>query len=130
MYTESQKLKVNLFDLFPLARIRKAEPRKQAKGLRKVHLRDCLINAMEKKKKIKQKNRSRGKQTDVGPHQANSEESTKSNHSENPKSVININGEVQEYKTQEDIKNTTQRECEVCFSLAHSTPIMSTLLGK
>ena len=30
-------------------RIRKAELRKQAKGLRKVHLRDCLIDAQTKK---------------------------------------------------------------------------------
>jgi hypothetical protein len=41
-----------------------------------------------------------------------------------------INGEVQEYKIQEDIKNAIQRECKVHFSLAHSTSIMSTLLGK
>jgi hypothetical protein len=43
------------------ARIRKVELSKQAKGLRKVHLHDCLTNAMEKKQKtcaaaIKQKN--------------------------------------------------------------------------
>ncbi len=36
-----------------------------------------------------------------------------------------INGEVQEYKTQEDIKNAIQRECKMCFSFAHSAPIMS-----
>jgi hypothetical protein len=30
-------------------RIRKADLRKQAKGLRKVHLRDCLIDAQTKK---------------------------------------------------------------------------------
>jgi hypothetical protein len=33
------------------ARIRKSELRKQAKGLRKVHLRNCLMNSMEKKQK-------------------------------------------------------------------------------
>jgi hypothetical protein len=33
------------------ARIRKADLRKQAKGLRKVHLRNCLIDVMEKKQK-------------------------------------------------------------------------------
>ncbi len=33
------------------ARIRRADLRKQAKGLRKVHLRDCQVNSMEKKQK-------------------------------------------------------------------------------
>ncbi len=33
-------------------RIRKAELRKQAKGLRKVHLRDCLIDAQTKKQQV------------------------------------------------------------------------------
>ncbi len=28
------------------------------------------------------------------------------------------------------MENAIQRECEIRFSLAHSTPIMSTLLGK
>jgi hypothetical protein len=37
-----------LKDGLQLARIRKADLRKQAKGLRKVHLRDCLINAQTK----------------------------------------------------------------------------------
>ncbi len=41
-----------------------------------------------------------------------------------------VNGEVQEYETQKDIENAIQRECKVRFSLAHSTPIMSTLLGE
>ncbi len=38
-----------LKDGLQLARIRKADPRKQAKGLRKVHLRDCLIDAQTKR---------------------------------------------------------------------------------
>jgi hypothetical protein len=38
-----------LKDRLQFVRIRKADLRKQAKGLRKVHLRDCLINAQEKK---------------------------------------------------------------------------------
>ncbi len=33
------------------ARIQKADLRKQAKGLRKVHLRDCFVDSMEKKQK-------------------------------------------------------------------------------
>jgi hypothetical protein len=42
-----------LQDKLQFARIRKSELRKQAKGLRKVHLRDCLIKAMEKKQKTR-----------------------------------------------------------------------------
>jgi hypothetical protein len=38
-----------LKDSLQLARIRKADLRKQAKGLWKVHLRDCLINAQTKR---------------------------------------------------------------------------------
>ncbi len=41
-----------------------------------------------------------------------------------------INGKIQEYEVQEDVKNAIQRECEIRFSLAHSAPIMTTLLGK
>ncbi len=40
------------------------------------------------------------------------------------------NGEVKEYVIQEDVKQAIQRKCEVCFSLAHSAPIMKTLLGE
>jgi hypothetical protein len=40
-----------------------------------------------------------------------------------------IGGETNKYTIQEDVKNAIQRECEVKFSLAHSAPIMTTLLG-
>ena len=40
-----------LKDGLQFARIRRLELRKQAKGLRKVHLQNCLINSMEKKQK-------------------------------------------------------------------------------
>ncbi len=40
-----------------------------------------------------------------------------------------VDGEVKEDKVQDDVKNAIQRECEVGFSLAHSTPITNTLLG-
>jgi hypothetical protein len=39
-----------------------------------------------------------------------------------------VNGEVKEYIIQEDVKQAIQRECEVHFLLAHSAPIMKTLL--
>jgi hypothetical protein len=40
-----------LQDGLQFARIRRADLRRQAKGLRKVHLRDCLVDSMEKKQK-------------------------------------------------------------------------------
>jgi hypothetical protein len=40
-----------------------------------------------------------------------------------------LGGDTKEYTIQEDVKNTIQRECKIRFSLAHSAPIMSTLLG-
>jgi hypothetical protein len=40
-----------------------------------------------------------------------------------------LGGETKEYTIQEDVENTIQRECKIRFSLAHSAPIMLTLLG-
>jgi len=40
-----------------------------------------------------------------------------------------IDGETKDYSIQEDVENAIQRECKIRFSLAHSAPIMSTLLG-
>jgi hypothetical protein len=44
-------MREELQDGLQFARIRRADLRKQAKGLRKVHLRDCLVDSMEKKQK-------------------------------------------------------------------------------
>jgi hypothetical protein len=121
-----------LKDGLQFARIGKANLRKQAKGLRKVHLRDCLIDAQTKKQcnrvaAIKQKcNQEESKrmwylikQTVKDPHSP---------------SVLRVqrvvNGEVKEYIIQEDVKQAIQHECEIRFSLAHSAPIMKTLLGE
>ncbi len=42
-----------------------------------------------------------------------------------------VNEEVNKgYIVQEEVKQATQCECEVNFLLAHSTPIMKTLLGE
>jgi hypothetical protein len=41
-----------------------------------------------------------------------------------------IEGEVKEFTVQEDVEYAIQQECKVCFSLAHSAPIMNTLLGE
>jgi hypothetical protein len=42
----------------------------------------------------------------------------------------NMNGEIKENEIQEDVKNAIQQECKIQFSLAHSAPIMMTLLGE
>jgi hypothetical protein len=41
-----------------------------------------------------------------------------------------VNREVKEYVVQENAEQAIQRKCEVRFSLAHSAPIMTTLLGE
>jgi hypothetical protein len=99
-----------LQDGLQFVRIQKANLRNQAKGLRKVHLRDCLIDAMEKERKkrmvaIKQK--------------INWEESKRmwyliKQMVKDPQSpsVLKvqrvIEGEVQEYKIQKDVENSIQ----------------------
>ncbi len=40
-----------------------------------------------------------------------------------------LDGKTKDYSIEEDVENAIQRECEIRFSLAHSAPIMSTLLG-
>jgi hypothetical protein len=113
-------------------RIRKEELRKQAKGLQKVHLRDCLWDVQMKRqtkcmKAIKQK-----------PHQEESKrmwflikQMVKDPHSPSVLRVQRIiDGEVREYTLQEDMEQAIQREYDVWFSLTHSAPIMNLLLGK
>ena len=41
-----------------------------------------------------------------------------------------VDGKVREYVQQEDVELAIQKECKARFSLAHSAPIMSTLLGE
>ena len=41
-----------------------------------------------------------------------------------------VNGEVKEYIVHEDVEQAIQRECEIRFTLAHSSPIMNSLLGE
>ena len=41
-----------------------------------------------------------------------------------------VNGEVKEYIVQEDVEQAIQRECEIRFTLTHSAPIMTSLLGE
>jgi hypothetical protein len=41
-----------------------------------------------------------------------------------------VEGEIEEYTVQEDVKQAIQQECEVRFLQAHSAPIMNSLLGE
>ena len=41
-----------------------------------------------------------------------------------------IEGKIQEFRDQEEVESAIQRECKGRFTLAHSTPIMRTLLGE
>ena len=108
-----------LKDGLQFARIRKADLRKQAKGLRKVHLRDCLINAQTKKQRkrvaaIKQKcNREESKRMWYLIKQT-----VKDLQSPSVLRVQRVvNGEVKEYIVQEDVKQAIQRECKIRFFL-------------
>ncbi len=106
--------------------------RKQATGLRKVHLWDRLIDVQEKhnntqankiKQKIHQEKSKRMwyliKRTAKDPCSP---------------SVLRVqsvvDGETQEYTAQDEVETAIQCECEIRFLLAHSAPIINTLLGE
>ncbi len=120
-----------LKDGLQLACIRKADPRKQAKGLHKVHLCDCLIDAQTKRQH---------KRVAAIKQRCNQEESKwiwylikrTVKDPANP-SVLRVervvNGEVKDYIAQEDVKQAIQCKCKIYFTLAHSAPIMKSLLG-
>jgi hypothetical protein len=104
-----------LQDGLQFARIRRANLRKQAKGIRKVHLHDCLVNSIEKKQK---------KRTAAIKQTINREESkrmwylikrtVKDPHSPSMLKVQHVmNGEIKEYEIQEDVKNAIQQKCKI-----------------
>lgn len=118
-------------DGLQFAHICKAYLRKQAKGLKKVHLRDCLIDAQTKRQHkriaaIWQKcSREENKQMLYLIKRMVKDPA-------NP-SVLRVqhvvNGEVKEYTVQEDVEQAIQQECKIRFTLAHSAPIMKSLLS-
>jgi len=121
-----------LEDGLQFCRIRKAELRQQAKGLRKVHLRYCLLDAQSK-----QQNK-RAKAIKLKLHREESkrmwyliQRTVKDPHSPSILKVQRVvKGKIEEYTVQEDVEQAIQREFEVRFSLAHSAPIMNSLLGE
>jgi hypothetical protein len=121
-----------LNDGLQLASIRNKELKKQAGELRKAHLRECLLQAQPKRQPSKvraikqQMQRENSKKVwYVIKHTVKDPRSP---------SVLKVqqvvNGEVQEFQVQEEIERAIQEECEVRFTLAHSAPIMSNLLGE
>ncbi len=106
--------------------------RQQAKGLRKVHLRDCLLDAQSKHQN------ERAKAIKLKLHREESKRmwylikrTVKDPHSPSVLKVQRVvEGKIEEYTVQEDVKQAIQRECEVRFLLAHSAPIMKSLLGE
>jgi len=110
-----------LKDGLQYCQIRKAELRNQAKGLRKVHLQDCLIDAETKKQRDCVRDI---KQT------INREESKRMwSHSPSVLKVQRvIDGETKDYSIQEDVENAIKRECKIRFSLTHSVPIAGVCL--
>jgi hypothetical protein len=97
-----------------------------------VHLQDCLIDAQSKRQ-----------------HKRAAEIKQKCNHEESKRmwylikrtvkdphspSVLRVQrvvkGEVNEYTVQDEVEHAIQHECEIRFSLAHSAPNMTTLLGE
>ncbi len=121
-----------LKDWLQFCRIRKADLRQQAKGLRKVHLRDCLLDAQSKRQN------KRAKAIKLKLHRDESKRmwylikrTVKDPHSPSVLKVQRVvEGEIKEYTVQEDVEQAIQRECRVSFSLAHSAPFMNLLLGE
>jgi uncharacterized OsmC-like protein len=114
-----------LEDGLQFCRIRKADLRQ-----RKVHLRDCLLDAQSKRQN------KRAKAIKLKLHREESKmmrylikRTVKDPHSPSILKVQRVvEGEIKEYTVQEDIEQAIQRECEVSFLLAHSAPIMNLLL--
>jgi hypothetical protein len=90
-------------------RIRKAELRKQAKGQRKVHLRDCLKQHVQVRLIKQTINREESKQM---WHLI--KRTVKDPHSPSVLKVQRTLGDsTEEYTIQEDVKNAIQQECKI-----------------
>jgi hypothetical protein len=89
----------------------------QAKGLRKVHLRDCLLDAQSKRQS------ERAKAIKLKLHREESERmwylkkrTVKDPHSPSVLKVQRVvEGEIQDYTVQEGVEQAIQQECEVRF---------------
>jgi hypothetical protein len=121
-----------LKDGLQLACIWKADLQQQAKGFCKVHLQDCLIDMQSKRQhkqvaEIKQKcNREESKRMWYLIKRT-----VKDLHSPSILRVHRVEeGGVKEKTAQEEAKHAIQCKYKISFSLAHSAPFMTTLLGE
>ena len=118
-------------DGLQLARLRKADLRKTANGLRRAHMQDSLLDAQAKN----QQRRARAIKERMQREGTKKmwyliKRTTKDPFSPSVRKVQRIiEGEVVEFTEQEDIEQAIQYECGERFTLAHSAPIMSILLG-
>jgi hypothetical protein len=123
-----EALKVGL----QLVHIWKADLRQQAKGLRKVHLQDCLIEA--------QTNRQHKRVAEI-KQRINCEESkrmwylikrmVKDPHSPSVLRVQQVvEGEVKEFTEQEEVEYVIQRKCKIPFHLLTALQSWKLSLGK
>ena len=119
-------------DALRYCKIRARDLRKQAKGLRKSHLRNCLIVAQEKKNKTKVK---------AIKQIMNREQNVKMWYNiktvvRDPRSpqVLRVqrveDGELCEYNTKEEVEQVVQEECNARFTRAHKAPVMKNPLAK
>ncbi len=121
-----------LKDGLQFCRVRKTELRKRAKGLQKVQLRDCLLDAQSKRQNEREKAiKQKLLQEESKRMWYLIKRMVKDPHSPSVLRVQRvIKGEVKKYTVQEDVEQAIQRECKVQFSLAHNAPIMNLLLGE
>jgi hypothetical protein len=97
-----------------------------------VHLQDCLIEAQTKRQHKRVVDIKQRINHDESKHMWYLIKRTvKDPHSPSVLRVQRVlEGEVKKFTEQEEVEHTIQRKCEIRFSLAHSAPIMKTLLGE
>lgn len=119
-----------LKDGLQYARQRKKQLKETTPGLRKVHLRNMLIEAQEKG----QSSREKGIKAKIEGEHMNRMWYLIKRVTKDPQSpaILKVqrvaNNKVMEYNDQASVNDAIQRECKVCFELAHSAPISKSLL--
>ena len=118
-------------DALRYCRIRACDLRKQAKSLRKCHLRNCLVAAQEKR----DKDRARAVKQKMDREEnvkmwTNIKYVVKDPRSSQVLKVQRLeHGVVREYTNKEDIEKVVQEECKSRFTLNHNAPIIKHFLA-
>ena len=100
--------------------------RKQAKSLRKTHLKNCLILAQEKedKERVRAVKQRMDREENLKMW-TNTKFVVKDTHSSQVLKVQRVeHGVVCEYTTKEEVERVVQEECETRFTFAHNAPTM------